>query len=152
MRLDKQLEGINEAVEQRLKEQTGDEGLLLGVRAIIFGERTRPMPELPAIWSFGGRATVDHTTMGRGEQWLYPVILASLVKATDPVKGQSEASRLAALAMQCLLGHNRKLGLSYVMDVVASDYQPSDSRNRDDKKQLYWSSATVNVRFRRIDR
>ena len=150
-------EEILDAAHQRLKDAiepvNGDPGPLHDVRleSIVRGNRARPMPELPSLWVFGEAATQDHTTQGLGEQWVWPVVVAAIVKNEMPEDGYREATDLASRAMQELLGRDRRLGLNFVNDVTASSFEPSSAQNSDEKRSLFWADGVVQVRFRRIE-
>lgn len=147
------LKDIMEAAHNRLLDATADGELLEDVKSesVIKGDRARPHPELPAVWVFGGAASADSTSHGLAEIWSYPITVAGLVKNEDPLVGYDEATDLAARAVQVLLTKERRLGLKFVADVTAINFDPSSSQNSDDKRSLFWASGDINVRFRRLE-
>lgn len=151
-RLDEAVEAVLDAVETALQAAVTPGGLLEGAAEVVRGDRARPRPDVPAVWIFAEMATISHTTSGLAELWTLPVVLAALIVETeDPPDGYREATRWAGRALEVVLreGTNRNLGLDFVEDVVSSRFEASSPRMR--QKNIYWSDAVVDVRFRRLE-
>jgi hypothetical protein len=118
---------------------------LSDVRSVVRGDRSRPMPALPAIWVVPEAATQEGGTFGDPETWVMPVTLAALVKSDDPETGGRECARLAADARKAVLS-DRRLGLEYVVDTVSTTFDGA-ARSSERNRNLFWADATVRVRF-----
>jgi hypothetical protein len=127
------------------RQESDSDAPLAAVQKVIRGNRTRPMPDLPAIWVVPQVAVNAQTSPGLAEVWTMPVTIAAMVKDDDPDDGSRLAARLAARARSVVLG-GRRLGLDYVNDVVSTNLNPvavHGNRNRN----IHATDATVTVRF-----
>ena len=143
------LDGILEAVRERLQAAAVPGGRLEEVKDVVRGDRARPQPRMPALWIVPEPAVVPNdTTPGLAESWQLPLRLAALVKDDDPDEGARAAVRLAAEARSVALGgSSRRLGLPYVNDIVSTRFDAAVRRGGQNRN-LHWADATVTVRFR----
>lgn len=120
-------------------------GLLADVATVVIGERSRPRPQMPALWVFGGVAVNTHVTAGLRETWELPVDLVAVVQGDDPEAAYRLATSVAARARTIAL-EDRRLDLAYVNDIVSTRFESSRQFNVDNRT-IYSAAATVTVRF-----
>lgn len=143
--LDAAIDAILDALKGRLEAATADAQRLADVKTVVIGERSRPRPEMPALWVFGSPATNTHVSAGLRETWELPVDLVSVVQGDDPEAAYRLAASVAARARTVALV-DRRLDLEYVNDIVSTRFEPS-RRFEVDNRTLYSAAATITVRF-----
>lgn len=144
--LEDAIEAILDAMVEILDDARTSGGELAEVVAVVRGDRTRPMPKMPALWLVPEPATNSDTSPGLAESWSMPVRIAALVKSDDPAEAGRDCVKLAARARRLVLGV-RRLGLAYVNDVTSTAFDAA-ARHGDPNRNLFWADATVTVRFR----
>lgn len=144
--LDQAIDDILTALQTALAGELGETRRLADVETIVIGERSRPRPDLPALWVFGDIAVANHITAGIAETWELPVTLVSIVQSDEPESAYRQAASIAARARSVVL-KDRRLGLDFVNDVVSTRFEPSRETSIDNRT-IYSAAATVTVRFR----
>ena len=147
--LEDAVEAIIDAMVDRIdaarqESESGQDNPLVDVKEVVRGNRTRPMPKLPAIWVVPQTATNASTSPGLAEVWSMPVTIAAMVKSDDPEQGGRDAARLASRARSVVLG-GRRLGLEYVNDVVSTSLNPVAVHGAN--VNIHATDAVVTVRF-----
>lgn len=146
IRLDEALDAVLDAIKDLLTDAIAEDHLLEGVESIVIGERSRPRPDMPAIWVLAGLAQNQHTTAGLRETWLLPIDLVSVVQGDEPEDARRLAGRLAARARTVVMSSSRRLGLEYVNDIVSTSFEPA-SEHEIDNRTIYSAAATVTARI-----
>lgn len=149
-KLDESVEAIIDAIVaavQTAVDDSGEDGLLQDVKAVVRGDRARPMPELPAVWVVPQPAQMLRGTYGN-EDWSFPVSIAGLVKADDPASGGRSSQAITALARSAALLCKSDMDSrgAQVTDVVSTSFDPT-ARSSEQNRTLFWTEATVTVTF-----
>lgn len=124
-----------------------EEAALTGVKAVVRGDRARPMPALPAIWIVPqlARQTRDQYD---DETWELPLSVAGLVKGDDPAEAGRESQRLTAQARKAVLDARASMRAAgaAVTDVTSVSFDPA-ARSAERNRTLFWTEAVVMVSF-----
>jgi hypothetical protein len=143
--LDDMVESILDAVGDAIQaaaDETG--GGLDEVVSVVRGDRSRPMPDLPAVWIIPQPATYDQADFGDDEQWVMDVSIAALVKNDDPEIGARTAQRIAARARKVALTIRHEV--AGLVDVTSRTFDPH-ARRSEQNRALSWTDATIRVTF-----
>lgn len=146
IRLDEAIDAVLDAIKGLLTTAQSTGELLEDVESIVIGERSRPRPDLPAIWVLSGVAQNQHTTAGLRETWLLPIDLVSVVQGDEPEDARRLAGRLAARARTVVMSNSRRLGLAYVNDIVSTSFDAA-SEHEIDNQTIYSAVAIVTARI-----
>lgn len=145
MRLDEAYEQIMDAIMTALAAENITGGLLEGVNSIVRGDRARPRPTTPAIWVFAETAQPQDTPRTIAEVWELPVSLTAIYKSDDPEVGQTESTKLAALARSAVIKDRQLGGLTFVQDTKSGRFEPNGPQHNEG--QLYGSAAQIKIKF-----
>lgn len=145
IRLDEAFDEIMTAILDTLEAERIPGGKLEGIEEIVRGDRSRPRPNVPAIWVFAERATPDPNPRTIAETWTLPISLTAIYKSEDPEIGQKESTRFSALARSVVIA-DRSLGIrSFVQDVKSGAFEPSGPHHN--RGNLWGSVAQIVVKF-----
>jgi len=145
IKLDEALDGVLDAVVDKLKAAVGPGTDLGNVRMVVRGDRSRPAPETPALWVRILTAIPSHERRTYAETWQVDVIVLAIVKSDNPEEGYREATKLAARARSEVL-KDRSLGnRKYVQDVRSGNFEASGPGLQNES--LFASTAVLQVHF-----
>lgn len=138
IKLDQAIDGILEAITDKLIEAELAE-------SVVRGERARTTPAIPALWVYGIQATPNHDRRSYAEMWVFEVAIVAVVKSDKPEDGAIEATTLAAKARSEII-KDRSLGnRNYVQDTKSGRFEPNGPDMN--KNNLYAASATIMIEF-----
>ena len=144
-RLDEAFEEIIDSIVETLQGATEEGELLEEIKSVVRGDRSRPRPDLPALWIFPERATAQSTPRTIAETWDLPISLTVVVKSDDPEIGQKVSTRLSALSRSVIL-KDRSLGLrDFVQDTRSGSFEPSGPHHNEGT--LWGSASQIIVKF-----
>ena len=144
-RLDEAFDEIMTAILDKLEAEAVAGGRLEGIEEVVRGDRSRPRPNVPAIWVFAERANPDPNPRTIAETWTLPISLTAIYKSDDPEEGQKESTRFSALARSVVI-EDRSLGLrEFVQDTRSGHFEPSGPHHN--RGSLWGSVAQVVVKF-----
>jgi hypothetical protein len=144
MPLAESTDAILDAMVDAVRAETQPGGLLEGVKAVVNGDRERPMPKLPAIWVIPQLATFAQETFGDEETWSMLVSIAALVKSDDPATGSRLALEYSSRARRPVLAV-RPASVA-ITDIRSETFDPA-ARSSEQNRNLFWTDATVRVVF-----
>lgn len=121
------------------------ESSIEGVKSVVRGDRSRPMPELPSVWVVPQPAQFAQAEYD-SETWTMPVTLAALVKGDDPVVAGKLSQRISADARAAALSSQSGMNEADVTDIVSDTFDPT-ARSSERNRTLFWTEATVRVIF-----
>ena len=145
IRLDEAYEKIIEGIMDALQAANVEGGLLEEANSIVRGDRARPRPDTPAIWVFAETANPETTPRTIAETWVLPVSLTAIWKSDDPLTGQQQSTKLAALARSVVIKDRTLGGLAFVQDTKSGRFEPSGPHHNEG--QLYGSAAQIRITF-----
>jgi hypothetical protein len=143
--LDQAVEDVLDAIADALDAAAAETGGGLDeVLTVVRGDRSRPVPEMPALWVIPQAATYEQADFGDAEQWTLDVTIAALVKSDDPAEGAATARRLAARARSVALTvrHSQE----WLTDATSRTFDAAVRRSTQNRA-LFWTDATIRVTF-----
>lgn len=117
---------------------------LQGVKSVIDGDSLHYTPQTPALWVMPSEASCEHDRGAIRETWTLPVTIVGVVAMTRPEHHRRQAIDIVSEAMS-LIVKNRRLGLSFVHDVVKTGLAFRPARSPDRSKGLYAVAGTVKI-------
>lgn len=140
------IEGILGAIVSALEAASVIDGPLDGIKTVVRGERARPQPAMPAVWVVPEQASFRQESYGT-ETWALPVILAALVKGTNPDTTAQLSQVFAAKARGVALAARptSETGIA-VTDVISQTFDPQ-AHSSESNRSLFWTEATILVTF-----
>jgi len=139
------IDKISDEVLARIEAEVIVDGLLEGIATVQLGQRSRPRPDLPAVFVYFGTARNLHRQGALREQWSLPLTAVVLVSSDEPEDGYRECMDYVTKVRSVLL-EDRHIALDFVRDVKSVSFDPA-YRTEVDNRLIYGAAATVAIEF-----
>ncbi len=145
------LAGVRSWMVSELEANTGIGQMLEGF-TIVDGRKSRPLPEMPALWVYAtiGDPIEGTRTLALQEEWAFRYTMEAVTSDLPgmPADVYAYVETAASNARMIVLKQRKDTGLGYVLDMASGEFTaagegPGSGRNR----TIYGSAAEVQARF-----